>query len=67
MKSEMATKTLALLRDRPRAMLYRDIAAQTDITEGWLLRFVGGRVPNPKINDIETLYKFLSGKTTLGL
>lgn len=67
MNSELATKTLALLRERPRAMLYRDITAKTGVTEEWLLRFAGGRMPNPKVADLETVYKFLSGRTTLGL
>ena len=67
MNSELATATLSLLKNRPRAMSYRDITVNTGIDDQWLVRFSTGRTPNPKIVELERLYKFLSGKTTLGL
>lgn len=48
-------------------MSYRDIEVNTGIDDQWLVRFSTGRTPNPKIVELEKLYKFLSGKTTLGL
>ena len=67
MDSELATATLSLLHNRPRGMSYRDITVNTGIADPWLVRFSARRMPNPKISELEKLYKFLSGKTTLGL
>jgi hypothetical protein len=67
MNSEMAMATRALLHNRPRSMSYRDITVNTGIDDEWLTRFSTGRMPNPKIVELERLYKFLSGRTTLGL
>lgn len=41
----------------------RNIEAQTGLTWGWLRMFALDKPPNPGINQIETLYHYLTGKS----
>lgn len=40
-----------------------NIAAQTNLEWGWLRMFALDKPPNPGVNNIETLYHYLTGET----
>jgi len=54
-------KVLDLLSKRPRSMTYRDIAEATELPEPWLKTFAAGKISDPSVNRIETLYNYLTG------
>lgn len=59
---KLRAKVLELLGNRPRNMTYKDIADATDLPEPWLKTFAAGRIADPSVNRVETLYNFLTGK-----
>ena len=52
--------TLQLLKSRPRSVTYDQIAAGTGLGKPWLEALAAGRIPDPGVRKIETLYAFLT-------
>lgn len=58
--TEMRDKTLVLLRNRPEWMTFSKIAGETGLAVSWLSAFRNGKIENPGVNFIETLYNYLT-------
>ena len=59
--SPMLDETLRLLRHRPTALTYRQIAADTGLPIHWLhLLGKSNGVSDPGVRRVETLYRYLS-------
>ncbi len=56
----MLDKTLKLVRERPRTLTYDQIASDTGLKVSWLEAFAGGRIPDPGVRKVETLFAYLS-------
>lgn len=55
-------KVLDLLANRPREQTLKAIAEATELPEAWLKVFAQGRIYDPSVNRVETLYNYLSEK-----
>lgn len=55
--------TLNLVTNRPAHLKLKQIADDTGVPEGWLKIFAQGRIEDPSVNRIETIYNYLSDKT----
>ena len=55
-------RTKYLLENRPRTLHLEKIAQETGLGMSWLKMLSAGRIVNPGVTHIETLYVFLSGK-----
>ena len=62
MQCKLLTVTLSLWKERPRTQTIMRVHIDTEIPFHWLVHFSKGRVKNPPVNYIETLYVYLSGK-----
>ena len=58
--TSLLDKTLQLVRNRPRTMTYDHIASETGLKKAWLEAFAAGRIPDPGVRKVETLFAFLS-------
>lgn len=58
----LKTRTLSLLQSRNRDNDYRNIAALTGLKPTWVASFAQGRIKEPSVDKVETLYQHLSGK-----
>ncbi len=55
-------KTRELLRLRPATHTFAAIEEATGIKESWLRMFNRGKIENPSVNTVQSLYEHLSGK-----
>lgn len=55
------TRTLALLKQRPRTMTYTAIADATGLDVGWIKAFAAGRHKDGMCDRIQTLWEYLTG------
>lgn len=62
LNSSLCTHTLLMLQNRSVKLTYRKIAEDTKIAEGWLSMFGQGKILNPGIRQVQTLYEYLSKK-----
>ena len=60
--SSLCAHTLSMLQNRSVKLTYRKIAEDTKIAEGWLSMFGKGKISNPGIRQVQTLYEYLSKK-----
>lgn len=59
---KLRDKVLDLLANRPREQTLKGIAEATGLPEAWLKVFAQGRIQDPSVNRVETLYNYLSEK-----
>lgn len=52
-------ETLHLLQHRPRSLTYKMISEATGLHVGWLLTFSAKSQPEPGVNKVNTLNRFL--------
>lgn len=55
-------RTLHLIKTRPANLTFDEIARDTDIKASWLRCFARGKIGDPSVNRIQTLYEYLSNK-----
>ena len=60
--STLCEHTLELLKTRSVLLTYKKIERDTKISEGWLRIFIRGKILNPGVRQIQTLYEYLSKK-----
>lgn len=56
----MLDRTLQLVRERPRTLTYEQIANDTGLKVSWLEALASGRIPDPGVRKVETLYAYLN-------
>jgi len=56
------SKTLELLRNRPRTLTLEIIEAETKIDKDWLAKFGQGQIGDPSVNRVEVLKNYLLTK-----
>jgi hypothetical protein len=61
-RSRLYTRTLELLRNRPRTQTLRVISDDTSLPEGWLVSILCKPCLSPSVDRIEVLYEYLSSK-----
>ena len=59
---KLRAKVLELLDNRPRTVTLKDIAEGSGLPEAWLKTFAAGKIADPSVNRVETLYTYLTGK-----
>ncbi len=62
LNSTLCEHTLELLRSRSRLLTHKQIERDTKIPVGWLALFTTGKIHNPGVRQIQTLYEYLSKK-----
>lgn len=62
MQSRLLAETQRLWKERPRSKTIMVVHMETEIPFHWLVHFSKGRVKNPPVYYIETLYCFLTGR-----
>jgi predicted transcriptional regulator len=55
-------RTRAMLEATPRSLKAKDIAKATGLSEAWLSRFHAGKIPNPGVVQVQTLYDYLAAR-----
>jgi len=60
--SSLRTVTLQLLVSRPRNLKLSQIAEDTGLSYWFLQNFHYGRIKSPDVDNVQTLYEYLSGK-----
>jgi hypothetical protein len=63
--TKLRDATLELLTNRSVKLTLARINADTGLPETWLSMFGQGRIDDPSVNKVETLYEYLSGSTVL--
>lgn len=53
-------KTLELIKTRPRNLTFAEIEKRTGIKQSWLRAFSQGKIKDPSVNLIQSLYEFLT-------
>lgn len=61
-KTSLRDKTLTLLQERSVKLKITKIYEDTGLSKTWLFKFYQGKTPNPGVNNIQTLYEYLSKK-----
>ena len=61
-KMNLYEKTLKLIRNCPRNITYADIGHNTGLSIHWIEKFGQGKIKNPSVQKVQTLYEFLTGK-----
>lgn len=54
-------RTIELYQNAPRSLKAKTIAERTGLSEAWISRFGRGKIANPGVVQVQTLYDFLSG------
>ena len=54
--------TRAMLQQRPKNISAEEIAKEVDVTVSWVNLFAAGKIENPSVVTIETLFTFLKSK-----
>ena len=57
------SKTVELLKNRPRTLTLEQIAADTKIDIAWLWKFSAGKIKGPSVNRVEVLRNYLLSKS----
>lgn len=60
MNSNFLAETIGLIRNRPRPMTYKTIGSATGIPVQFLQDLMAGRIKNPGVARIESLYNHMS-------
>ena len=63
MTQTLNEKTLKLLRNRPNFIKFKQIEKDTGLPIGWLYMYAKGKITDPSVNRIETLFKYLTQTT----
>lgn len=53
-------KTMELLKNLPRSTTYADIERDTNLSKEWISAVARGRIIEPSVKKIQTLYEYLS-------
>lgn len=64
-KTQLRDVTVEALKNRPASLKLRDIAEATAIPEGWLRMLAQGRIDDPGVNRVQTVYEHLTNKRLL--
>lgn len=62
LNSSLYDRTLHLVKNRPVTVTFQVIADATGVKRSWIEAFASGRIPDPSVRKVETIYVFLSKK-----
>jgi len=65
-KTSLRDETRRLVKERPRSLSLRTIAADTGLNIRWLEQFRDGGSPNPGVCFVQTLYEYLTQRQLIG-
>jgi hypothetical protein len=65
MTTKLRDRTIELLKNRPASLQLKDIAKATEIPEGWLKMLVQGKIIDPGVNRVQTVFEFLTKQPLL--